>query len=187
MNLLKKLNVLLLIKNKDMWHKRNSDGIWVEKVNQLEQSAEVNLHDMVIGFFSGNLLNKENLRKVIMDVLEFADNHQDTFCSEKENEEIKKTNAVDDNTTIVSLSSCFVYLRIAETIVEELGDFELARKLYHQSEELAVDVADLSDLADSILLHLKDEKWYDILKTKANFMVKNYRDVLAIHMDLNDN
>ncbi|TAL69298.1 MAG: hypothetical protein EPN82_07085 [Bacteroidetes bacterium] len=171
-----------------MWRKRNSEGIWIEKVNQLEQSAEVNLHDMVIGFFSGNLLNKENLRKVIMDVLEFADSHRDTFCSEKEedNKEIIEVNSK-ENTTTITLSTSFVYLRIAETIVEELGDLELACQVYKQCEELAVDVADLSDLADSILLHLKDEKWYEILKTKANSMVKNYKDILAIQMDLIDN
>ncbi|TAL70174.1 MAG: hypothetical protein EPN82_06045 [Bacteroidetes bacterium] len=172
-----------------MWRKRNSEGTWVEKVNQMEQSAEVNLHDMVIGFFCGNLLNKENLRKVIMDVIEFADSHRDTFCSEKieDKEEITQVKVEDDNTTIVSLSTCFVYLRIAETIVEELGDLELARQVYKKCEDLAVDVADLSDLADSVYQFLKDEKWYDVLKTKANSIVKNYADVLAIHMDLNDN
>ncbi|TAL68540.1 MAG: hypothetical protein EPN82_09685 [Bacteroidetes bacterium] len=164
-----------------MWRKRNSEGIWIEKVNQMEQSAEVNLHDIVIGFFSGNLLNQDNLRKVIIDVIEFADTHQDTFCSEKE------VNSKEDNSTTVSLSSCFVYIRIAETIVEELGDLELSRQVYKKCEDLAVDVADLSDLADSINQHLKDEKWYDKLKTKANYMVKNCADVLAINHDINDN
>jgi hypothetical protein len=172
-----------------MWHKQQSDGTWVDKVNQMEQSAEVNLHDMVIGFFSGNLLNKENLRQVIFDVIEFADTHQDTFCSEKEegNEEIKKGNGENNNAISISLSTCFVYLRIAETIVEELGDLELARKVYQQSEDLAVDVADFSDLADSINQHLKDEDWYDKLKTRANSMVKSSADVLAINHDINDN
>ncbi|TAL70509.1 MAG: hypothetical protein EPN82_02545 [Bacteroidetes bacterium] len=172
-----------------MWHKKNSDGTWIDKVNQLEQSAEVNLHDMVIGFFSGNLLNKENLRQVIMDVIEFANNHRDTFCYEREENknEIPQEKAKDDNATIVSLSSCYVYQRVAETIVEELGDFEFARQVYKQSEELAVDIEDYSGLADSILLHLKDEDWYNNLMTKAYSMVSNCADVLAIESEFSDN
>ena len=86
-----------------------------------------------------------------------------------------------------SLSSSIVHVFIAETIVQELGDMELARQVLKQSETLAEEISDITCLADSIRFHLKDENWYTLLMAKANSMVKNCRDVLILNSDYSEN
>jgi len=68
--------------------KHRPDGTQVDNVNHQKQSAKENLADVVIGFFSGNLLNSENLRQVIVDVIYYLDNNQDS--DEKDEEEMSE-------------------------------------------------------------------------------------------------
>ena len=161
------------------------DGSQVDRVNHQEQSAEDNLTDMIAGFFSGNLLNRENLRVVIEDVIEYLDNNQDKDGNDEEemSEELKKEIEEANEVIQFQLSTCYVYECIARVIVKELGDMEFARKVFKRAEELAVDTADLSCLAESILYYLKDETWHERLMVKAHSEVKSCSDLLALNSE----
>lgn len=104
----------------DNIEKQLPDGSWVERVNHLEQPPEENYTDMIAGFFDGNLLNKENIRHIIIDVLEFAESESDYFgiAEKKEVEcEVKQEIKEEDEEIHFTISFCFVFQRIAETIV----------------------------------------------------------------------
>jgi len=165
------------------------DGTQVDNVNHQEQSARDNLADMIIGFFSGNLLNRENVRQVIIDVIYYLDNDQDTDDNDEEemSEELKKEIAEADEVIQFKLSICYSYESVAKVIVKELGDMEFARKVFKRAEEIAVGSADLSCLADSILYYLKDEAWHERLMVKAHSEVKSCSDLLALSMETWEN
>jgi hypothetical protein len=169
--------------------KQLPDGSKVERVNHLEQSPKDNLIDMIAGFFSGNLLNRENLRQVIVDVLEYIDNNQYDFFNEEDeySEELKKEIEEADKVYRFELTICFVYQRIADTIARQLGDLEFARQIFKQSESLANSSADFSCLAGSIKEYLQDEEWYNSLMDKAHSNVKCSKDILAIYCESSDN
>jgi hypothetical protein len=165
------------------------DGTQVDRVNHQEQSAEDNLTDMIAGFFSGNLLNRENLRQVIVDVIFYLDNNQDPFGNDEVemSEELRKEIEEADEVIQFKLSICYVYECIARVIVKELGDMEFARKVFKRAEELAADSADLSCLAESINEYLQDEVWYERLMAKAHSVVKSWSDLLALNLETWEN
>ena len=165
-----------------MWNKELPDGTWVERVDHLEQSPEENLTEIAIGFFSANLLNKENLRKILIDVIEFANTHTDTFCEEvlDSSEKIKKLTDEEHVINSFSLSSSFVFQRIAETIADELGDLEFAREVFLRCEELAEDEYDLESLAESVNQYLQDVEWSNKLMAKAKTMSKDIPKLLTL-------
>ncbi len=170
--------------------KQLPDGTWYVRVNPAEQTPEENLTDMIAGFFSGSFINKENVRKVIVDVIEFIDNNQDKYCNGGVDSSVAlKKNESDDEVEEYDfqLSICFVYQRIADAIVRHLGDLEFARQLFKQSESLANCSADYSCLAGSVLEYMKDAEWFTSLKNKAHSNVKCYSDILAIYCDSSDN
>ena len=175
-------NENLLNNLKKMWNKELPDGTWVERVDHLEQSPEENLAEIAIGFFSANLLNKENLRKILIDVVEFANTHTDTFCEEvlDSSEKINKLTAEEHLINSFTLSSSFVFQRIAETIAEELGDLEFAREVFLRCEELAVDEYDLESLAESVNEYLQDVEWSNKLMAKAKTMSKDIPKLLTL-------
>jgi tetratricopeptide (TPR) repeat protein len=161
------------------------DRTQVDRVNHQEQSAEDNLTDMIAGFFSGNLLNRENLRLVIEDVIEYLDNNPEPFGNDTEemSEELKKEIAEADEVIQFKLSTCYVYECIARVILKELGDLEFARQIFKRAEEIAKDTADLSCLAESILYYLQDEEWHERLMSRAHSEVNSWGDLLAIYSD----
>ena len=165
-----------------MLRKQLEDGTWVEKVNHLEQSPEENMTDIIAGFFDGNLMNKESLRKVLLEVIDYTETLTEIQNTQEPQNNVK---AETDEKELchIQLSLSFVFMQIAKVIATELGDFELARTVYKRSEELADDVGDYSCLADSVLEHLKDEEWQKDLINKAHSLVKNSADVLALTMN----
>jgi predicted ATPase len=165
------------------------DGTKVERVNHLEQSPKENLTDMVVGFFDGLLINKENLRQIFVDILEYLATPNDFFGSvDKElSEKMIREMEEGDKLYEFSLSECSVYLFIAENIMQELEDTEFARQVYVRCEELANSVEDYSCLAASIKEYLKDKEWSERMYEKARSMVKTWSDLLCMNMDLNEN
>ena len=165
-----------------MLRKQLEDGTWIEKVNHLEQSPEENMTDIIAGFFDGNLMNKESLRKVLLEVIDHVETLTETQNTPETQKE-SKAETGEKEICNIQLSLSFVFMRIAKVISSELGDFELARAVYKRSEELADDVGDYSCLADSVLEHLKDNEWQKELLSKAHSLVKNSADVLALTMN----
>lgn len=74
---------------------------------------------------------------------------------------------VDEEVIQGTLSSSFIHASIGETIVNELGDMEVARQVFRRSEELAHGFDDLECLAGTIRCSLKDRIWSKRLRAEA--------------------
>ena len=166
-----------------MLRKQLPDGSWVDSVNHQDQTAKDNYYDIIVGFFKGNLMNTENLRKVILDVLAYAE-----FLTETDNSEISDTTIDENEICHFQISDSYAFMSIAEKIAEELGDLEFAKEVFIRSEELTVGIDDLKCLANSILKHLNDEVWYNKLMAKVHSLVKTPADVLTMNFEyIHDN
>ncbi len=122
---------------------------------------------MIIGFFDGSMLTQDELWQVIDDALAYAGSDDDDSPTPTSVPLVVK---VEEEVTQGALSSCYIHACIAETIVEELGDMEFARRVYLLSEDLATGIDDLLCLAGSVRRSLKDMVWYKRLRARAKAM-----------------
>lgn len=60
-----------------MLRKKLPNTTWTESIDPRLQSPRVNIADMIIGFFDGSMLSKDELRQVIDDALEYAGSDDD--------------------------------------------------------------------------------------------------------------
>lgn len=150
-----------------MLRKKLPNATWTTSSDPRLQSPRENIADMIIGFFDGSMLTKDELRQVIDDALAYAGSDDDDSPTPTSVPLVVK---VEEEVTQGALSSCYIHACIAETIVKELGDVEFARREYHLSEVLATGIDDLQCLAGSVRRTLNDSAWYKRLRAKAKAM-----------------
>jgi predicted DNA-binding WGR domain protein len=99
-------------------------------------------------------------------------------------------NAVTKGTLISTASTVKSFRKLAESVCENLGDKEWAKKVYKKAEGKAEDYSDFSDLAYSIQENLGDKEWAKNLYKKAEGKAKDSDDFYSladrIHESLGD-
>ncbi len=154
-----------------MLRKKLPNTSWTTSSDPRLQTPRENVTDMIIGFFDGSMLTKDELRQVINDALDYAENDDDDPPTDNS---VPIAVRVEEVVTQGTLSSCYIHACIAETIVKALGDVEFGRQVFLRSEELAAGIDDFQCLAGSVRRTLNDTAWYKRLRAQAKAMKSLY-------------
>ena len=142
--------------------KQDEEGNWQDFSNHAAQSARENLNDIMTGFFDGEGLEDNALRKIFRKCSEIAES---TFELCKLADEISLN--LNDEYWCLSLiliaedrvedSDDFLYL--AESIIFCLDDKDWAKRFYFNALQKSNDTSSLAYISGSIAEYLEDKEW----------------------------